>query len=95
MMLYRCDDLDIEIRLKRDLNNARAEYQAACQQFQSIIKDLPSEIPQPDGELRIRQSGTASRAALQNYRLALMRFSDYCISGTVPEDLLSRKLGHG
>jgi hypothetical protein len=94
-MLYRCDDLEIEIRLKGDLEKARAEYQATCGEFQSIVKDIPSGIPRPDGELRIRQFGAASRAALQSYRLALMRFSDYCISGTVPEDLLSKRLGHG
>jgi hypothetical protein len=94
-MLYRRDDLDIEERLKRDLDKARAEYRAACGGFQSIVKDIPSGILQPDGELRIRQSGAASRAALHKYRLALMRFSDYCISGTVPKDLLPKKLGHG
>ena len=89
-MLYCADDLDIEKRLKGDLDKARAEYQSAYGEFQSIVKDIPSGIPHPDGELRIRQSGAASRAALQNYRLALMRFSDYCLSGTVPEDLLGR-----
>jgi hypothetical protein len=86
-MLYRGDDREIEKRLKVDLDKARVEYQVAWGEFQSIIEDFPSAIPQPDGELRIRQSGAASRAALQNYRLALMRFSEYCISGTVPEDL--------
>ena len=86
-MLYRGDDLHIEDRMKADLAKARAEYQAAFGEFQSLIKDIPSGIPQPDGELRIRQTGAASRAALQNYRRALMRFSEYCLSGTVPTDL--------
>ena len=86
-MLYRVDDLQIEDRLKVDLDKTRAEYQAAFGEFQSLVKDIPSGIPQPDGELRIRQTGAASRTALQNYRRALMRFSEYCISGTVPADL--------
>jgi hypothetical protein len=85
-LLYR-DDLHIEDRLKADLDKTRAEYQAASGEFQSLVKHLPSGIPQPDGELRLRQTGTASRVALQNYRRALMRFSEYCISGTVPTDL--------
>ena len=86
-MLYRGADLDIEERLKGDLHKAHAEYQAACGEFQSMVEGIPSGIPQPDGELRIRPTGAGSRAALQNYRRALMRFSEYCISGTVPKDL--------
>jgi hypothetical protein len=87
-MLHPVDELFIEERLKGDLEKARAEYQAACGDFQSLCKELPGAIPQPDGDLHIRQSGAASRAALQNYRRALMRFSDYCLSRTVPQDLL-------
>jgi hypothetical protein len=88
IMLYCGDDLDIEERLKGDLNKARVEYQVAWGEFQSMVKDIPSGTPQPDGELRIRQTGAASRTALQSYRRALMRFTEYCLSGTVPKDLL-------
>ncbi len=87
-MLYRGDIVHIENRLKAELDKTRAEYQAAHGQFQSMLKDIPSGIPHPDGELRIRQTGAVSRTPLQNYRRALMRFSDYCISGIVPNDLL-------
>jgi hypothetical protein len=82
------EDLKIEERLKGDLEKARSEYQAACGEFHSLVKDIPTGIPQPDGELRIRQTGEASRAALQNYTLALKRFSEYTLSGIVPKDLL-------
>jgi hypothetical protein len=80
--------LKIEERLKGDLEKARSEYQAACVEFHSLVQDIPSGVPQPDGELRLRQTGQASRAALQNYTLALKRFSQYTLSGIVPEDLL-------
>jgi hypothetical protein len=86
-LLYRGDNLHIEECLKADLDKARAEYQAARVEFQSLVKDLPTGIPQPDGELRVRQTAAASRAALQRYRDALMRFTEYCLSGTVPKDL--------
>jgi hypothetical protein len=52
------------------------------------LQHIPSEIPHPDGNLRIRQAGEDSRAALQNYKRALNRFTDYALSGTVPKDLL-------
>jgi hypothetical protein len=82
------EHLEIEERLKRDLDNARAEYHAVSTEFHSMANNIPSGRPQPDGELRIRQTGETSRAALQNYTLALKRFSQYTLSGIVPEDLL-------
>jgi hypothetical protein len=78
----------IEERLKGDLDKARAEYHALSAQFHSLVNDIPSGLPLPNSELRIRQSGEAARAALQNYTLALKRFSQYTLSGIVPEDLL-------
>jgi hypothetical protein len=80
--------LEIEERLKCDLDKAREEYQAACVEFDSLVKEISSGVPQPDGELRIRQTGEASSAALHNYTLALKRFSQYTLSGIVPNDLL-------
>lgn len=87
-MLGYHEYLEIEERLKCDLEEARAEYQSACVEFDSLVKDIPSGIPQPDGELRLQQTGEASRAALQNYTVALKRFSQYTLSGIVPEDLM-------
>jgi hypothetical protein len=79
---------EIEERLRGDLEKARSEYQAACGEFDSLVKDIPNGIPQADGGLHLRQSGEASRAALQTYTVALKRFSQYTLSGIVPEDLL-------
>ena len=87
-MRYPSDESAFEELLKGELDDARAEYDAAHKKFDSLIKDIPSEIPQPDGSMRIRQAGEASRAALQNYKRALKRFSEYAFSGTVPKDLL-------
>ncbi len=87
-MPYPGQDLKIENHLKGELDKARAEFQATSREFHSLITDIPSEIPSPDGDLRIRQTGEASRAALQKFSRALMRFSEYMLSGTVPNDLL-------
>ncbi len=87
-MLGYHEYLEIEEHLKSELDKARAEYQVACGEFHSLVKDVPSGIPLPDADLRIRLAGEASRAALQNYTRALRRFSQYTLSGIVPEDLL-------
>ena len=85
-MPYRHDHLYIELRLKRELDKAREEYEIASRAFDLMVKDIPSGIPQPDGDLRIRQTAEASRAALRKYTLALKRFSQYTLSGIVPID---------
>ena len=78
------DKSAIEELLIGQLDSARADYDAAHKTFDSLVKDIPSEIPQPDGSLRIRQAGEASRAALEKYRHAVKRFAEYALSGTVP-----------
>ncbi len=89
-MSYRRDHFDIEEHLKSELAKAREEYGVASREFDLLLKDIPSGIPHPDGELRIRQTGEASRAALRKYTFALKRFSQYTLAGIVPEDLTKR-----
>ena len=80
--------LDTEKRLEGDLEKARAEYRAACREFHSVLNDVPGGIPQPAGNLHIRQTGQAARAALEKYRRAIQRFNDCTVYGMAPEDLL-------
>ena len=86
-MPYRHDVLDIEQRLKGELDKAREAYGAANREFDLLIMSIPNRIPQPDGDLRIQQTAEASRAALRNYTLALKRFSQYTLREIVPEDM--------
>jgi|tagenome__1003787_1003787.scaffolds.fasta_scaffold17766662_1 hypothetical protein len=79
--------LETEKRLADELEKARAEYRAASTQFRSAVND--SGIPQPDGDLHIRQTGQATRTALENYRRAIQRFNDCTVYGIVPDDLFS------
>jgi hypothetical protein len=76
--------------LRDQLDLARSEFHAANKEFEGIVNDTPSGIPQPDGSFRVQRAGQASRAALQNYRRALKRFSDFTLEGAVPDDLLRR-----
>jgi hypothetical protein len=87
-MSYHGDDTEIEEVLKGQLDKARAEYDAAWRDFNLLIQDVHSGVTQPDGDLRIRQAGEASRAALQKYQVALKRFAAYAFSGIAPKDLL-------
>jgi hypothetical protein len=86
-MPHRHHDLDIEQRLRGELDKAREAYGAASREFDSLVKDIPRGIPQPDGDFRIQQAGEASRAALRKYLLALKQFSQYTLKGIVPEDM--------
>lgn len=86
-MLLDIDNSGIEDLLKRQLDTARVDWEAAQNRFRSLVKDLPGTIPQPDGNLHIRQAGEATRATLQNYRRALKQFTEYTLSGTVPKDI--------
>ena len=76
-------------RLKCELDKAQTEYSFATQTFDRIVKEVPTRVPQPDGDLRIRQAGTATRLALEQYIVALRRFTDFTLRGTVPEDFHS------
>jgi hypothetical protein len=61
---------------------ARIEYTVASAEFDLMVRDVPSGIPQPDdGSLRIQKAGQASRAALQHYMRALKRYA-----GFLPQD---------
>jgi hypothetical protein len=84
---YHVDDLEIEEVLKGQLDEARTAYNAA-RQVSDLIKDIRSGLPQPDGDLRIRQAGEALRTALRKYKVALKRFADYAYSGIAPKELL-------
>ena len=79
-------DSDIAAKLKAELDEANRENIAASAEFNSIMKDIPSGIPQPDGSLRIRQAAAKMNAAVRKHVLAVNRFSDFMVHGVPPED---------
>ena len=48
---------------------------------------LRPDIPPPDGAAALIQASRTHRAALENYSNALRRFTDFVVSGIVPDDL--------
>ena len=79
--------VDVGKRLKELVDKAHAEYVVASGRFDELVKETPSGLPHPDGAMRIQQAGLASRTALRRYMLAMKRFAEYSVSGTVPDDL--------
>ena len=79
-------DSDIAAKLKAELDEANRENIAASAEFNSIMKDIPSGIPQPDGNLRIRQAAAKMNAAVQKHLFALKRYTDFVVRGVSPED---------
>ena len=78
---------EIRERLWDELEKAQAQYESATSHFDQLIKECPPGLPHPDGSLRIQQAGRDSRAALQHYVMALKRFTDFTLNGSIPEDL--------
>jgi len=79
--------LCIERRLCADLQTARSDKAAAAQRFNEVLEQVPTGIPSPDSNLGIKQAGSEYHRAKEACRLALHRFTDFLVSGIVPDDL--------
>jgi hypothetical protein len=66
-----------EEQLLRDVDVARQEFFESLAAFDSVISDIPSRLPPPDGVQRIRNFARQRDAAYASYRDALKRLSDY------------------
>jgi hypothetical protein len=81
MSYYNSDHQQVLQFLREQLDAARIDYMKSIREFNAVVKEVPSGIPQPDGTLRILQAGQASRVAFQNYERALKRFADFTLEG--------------
>ena len=86
---------DIRSALDRDLLEATLRVDTASIEFKSIIEDIPSGLPHPDGTQRIQNSSRKLAAALRQREGAHNRLDDYLSRGIVPEDLLSEERNPG
>jgi hypothetical protein len=93
-MSYQSDHQGFLQFLREQLDAARIEYIKAIREFDSTVKDIPSEIPQLDGTLRIQRAGQASRVAFQNYSRALKRFADFTLEGRLTDDFPTARIVH-
>ena len=77
--------------LKQRLDSAQAEYRTRNAQFEAIVKQVPTGMPQPDGINRVQSAGRNHHISLGRYMKALKNFTDFIMHGTVPDDLLPPK----
>jgi hypothetical protein len=74
-MRYLWDERARELR--ESVVRAHKAYMRAANDSKSIMNDLPSDLPIPDGTQRIANAGKAERHALDEYVKAMREFNDY------------------
>ena len=79
------DRYQIEALLIAHLNAASERHKKTAARFLNVTDGVPFHPPL-DGSMLIKQTADANRKALAEYQIALKQFSDFVISGIVPED---------
>jgi hypothetical protein len=79
---------EISNLLKLELDKASEVQFFANAQLHHVSSEIPSNIPHPDGTLRIQQAGIVARDSLVNYLSALKRYTDFMVAGIVPDDFV-------
>jgi hypothetical protein len=79
---------EISNLLKLELDKASEVQFFANAQLHHVSSEIPSNIPHPDGMLRIQQAGRVARDSLANYLRALKRYTGFIVSGIVPDDFI-------
>jgi hypothetical protein len=83
----REDAQEIGSRLSQALEEAKREHAKASQTFEAIREDVPSGSPHTDLNHLVEQAARESRAALEAYRHAFQRYTNFTLRGIIPEDL--------
>lgn len=78
----------IELILKDEIDRATARCRVASNDLKTVMSDIPSGIPVPDGALRIKKAGEDHRAALAAHQKALDRWNGFILYGNIPDEFL-------
>ena len=62
--------------LGADLRQARNQWAGSMTEFDEIVSDVPSGLPEPDGSLRIEQASRKRSEAFRKFRDALGKYRD-------------------
>lgn len=81
------DESQIRRKLLEEVRRATERVNAAAERFSSIIKDIPSDVPHPDGALRITHASRELSTAREEMMRAHHRLNEFLSRGVVPEDL--------
>jgi hypothetical protein len=77
---------EARIRLVGEVERTRRAYALASSEYNSILKEIPSGIPGPDGAVRVRQAGQKFKDTLRAHSLAVERLNRFVITGLPPQD---------
>jgi hypothetical protein len=80
-------ELQVRLKLLQEVRQATDRVNAVSQSFSTIIKDIPSDVPHPDGALRITQASRELSTAREEMMKANRRLNDFLSRGVIPEDL--------
>jgi hypothetical protein len=62
----------------------------ASQDFDEILRNIPSALPHPDGVQRIKNASHALSAARETMIVAMIRLREFENRGIVPDDLIKK-----
>ena|SRR5579872_1603751 len=80
-------DSQMREKLLQEVRLATVRVNLAAESFRSIIKDIPGDVPHPDGALRITHASRELSTAREEMMRAHRRLNDFLSRGVVPEDL--------
>ena len=63
-------------RLKREIDKTWRTREAASIEFDLLVREVPSQIPEPDGSLRIRQAKARMSQAIDAHYQTVRRYVD-------------------
>jgi hypothetical protein len=76
--------------LRAELEVASERHEKARLEFWRVSADIPSGLPHPDGTSQIHGAARAHMEAMKAHYVALQRWNDYALNGTVPEDMTGK-----
>ena len=77
----------IRLNLLHEVRQATDRVNAAAESFSMMIKDIPGDVPHPDGALRIAHASRELSTAREDMMRAHRRLNDFLSHGVIPEDL--------
>jgi hypothetical protein len=83
----RAPQPSLAARLTREVAAATERADAANAAFHALMRDIPSNVPHPDGSLRLHNASRELTIARQAMMEATLRLNDFLNHGTIPEDL--------
>jgi hypothetical protein len=83
----RAPQPSLAARLRREVAVATERAEAANAAFHALMRNIPSNVPHPDGSQQLHNASRELTIARQALMEATLRLNDFLNHGTIPEDL--------